>query len=411
MLELSEAAQLAIVEGARDDRPVAGLTHNFYRYPARFSPHFVRAVITSLTRPGDMVFDPYMGGGTSLVEALVLGRHATGVDISQLAEFVAGVKTTVYTDDELALLSGWKVEASASINMHGSALHFSDYDEMGYFKHLNAGNRWRLRKAISQALGGAIKLASPRLEAFARCAILRTSQWALDGRRQTPTVVEFREMLQVLTAEMIDGAKEFSQAVALHQEQPVARLLVQSAAELHRFWSSATPPPRLVVTSPPYPGIHMLYHRWQVDGGRETAAPFWIANKLDGAGSSYYTMGDRKSPLQNSYFSNLRKSTTSVAGICGEETVVVQMVAFSDVKRQLPRYLETMEESGLEETFLPILTSEADGRLWRRVPRRRWYSHQRGVTPGSIEVVLFHRLATPPMLPRPPSQIALVRAQ
>ena len=40
----------------------------------------------------------------------------------------------------------------------------------------------------------------------------------------------------------------------------------------------------------------MLYHRWQVDGRKEAPLPFMIANKLDGAGSSFYTMGDRKYP-------------------------------------------------------------------------------------------------------------------
>ena len=34
---------------------------------------------------------------------------------------------------------------------------------------------------------------------------------------------------------------------------------------------------------------------------------------------------------------------------------------------------------------------EADGRLWRTVPSRRWYSQQRGKTPGSQEVVLIHQ--------------------
>ena len=42
--------------------------------------------------------------------------------------------------------------------------------------------------------------------------------------------------------------------------------------------------PQLVVTSPPYPGVHVLYHRWQVDGRKEAPLPFMIANKLDGAG-------------------------------------------------------------------------------------------------------------------------------
>jgi len=67
------------------------------------------------------------------------------------------------------------------------------------------------------------------------------------------------------------------------------------------------------------------------------------------------------------------------------------MVAFADPSWQLPRYLETMEEAGLSEVFLPMLRGEADGRLWRSVPSRRWYSDQRGETPGSQEVVLIHR--------------------
>jgi len=72
----------------------------------------------------------------------------------------------------------------------------------------------------------------------------------------------------------------------------------------------------------------------------------------------------------------------------------VQMVAFSDRRWQLPRYLETMEEAGLQEVFLPVLKEQRDGRLWRTVPGRRWYSDQRGATPGSQEVVLIHRKAS-----------------
>jgi hypothetical protein len=50
-----------------------------------------------------------------------------------------------------------------------------------------------------------------------------------------------------------------------------------------------------------------------------------------------------------------------------------------------------MEQAGLREALLPTLRGHADGRLWRSVPNRRWYSDQRGDTPGSQEVVLIHR--------------------
>jgi len=54
-----------------------------------------------------IVLDPHMGGGTTLVEARASGREALGVDISALAEFVARVKCTVYSERELDLLGRW----------------------------------------------------------------------------------------------------------------------------------------------------------------------------------------------------------------------------------------------------------------------------------------------------------------
>src|SRR6266404_3357091 len=107
MLALPASSQAALVAGARDLEPVRGLTHGFYKYPARFSPSFVRVAIQTLTQPGDLVLDNHVGGGTTLVEALALGRNAVGVDISALAEFVATVKTTVLSEAELDQLAAW----------------------------------------------------------------------------------------------------------------------------------------------------------------------------------------------------------------------------------------------------------------------------------------------------------------
>src|SRR5262249_42715942 len=151
--------------------------------------------------------------------------------------------------------------------------------------------------------------------------------------------------------------------------------------------------PKLIVTSPPYPGIHMLYHRWQVDGRKETSAPFWIANRLDGAGSSYYTMGDRKYPELRSYFDKLLVALKSVAALCTKNTTVVQVAAFADPSWQLPRYLKAAERAGLSEVTL-ALEDARDGRLWREVPNRRWHADQLGSIPACQEVVLFHRRLT-----------------
>ncbi|WP_178133886.1 DNA methyltransferase [Vineibacter terrae] len=137
---------------ARDVQPVKGLTHGFYKYPARFSPSFARAAIETFTDQGDWVLDNHVGGGTTLVEALAAGRNAIGVDISALAAFVATVKTTVYSDAELDHLEVWAQKLPAAIHARKKSIHFADYADLGYYRHLHHPSRWRLRKAIEQGL-------------------------------------------------------------------------------------------------------------------------------------------------------------------------------------------------------------------------------------------------------------------
>ena len=384
----------ALVEAARDLSPVAGLTHNFYRYPARFSPKFVRATIEAFSAPGELVLDPFMGGGTTLVEALALGRHAVGADISSLAGFISQAKTTLYSEQELAYLSRWASRVASQVNMHAKARLSRTYIEEGYQRHLQGRNAWRLRKAIEQALASATRLAPGKLETFGRCAVLRTAQWALDARKKLPSIAKFREALTDFAATMIQGARDLRQAVedGSGAHAPMVRCLTRSTAGLETDpIVEDMPSPSLVLTSPPYPGVHVLYHRWQVDGRKETPAPFWIANKLDGSGAAYYTMGGRHTHQLCAYFTQLRESLRSVAAICTAKTAIVQVVAFSEPAWQLPRYLAVADEAGLTEFRLPLLKGVRDGRLWRTVPNRKWYADQRGETSGSQEVVLFHR--------------------
>jgi hypothetical protein len=150
-VRLSEGAQAALVAAARDVAPVRGLTHSFYKYPARFSPVFASAAIEAFTEPGDLVLDPHVGGGTTLVEAIAAGREAVGVDISTLSEFVTGIKCTIFSEAELETLERWAGRVAASVDIHKPSIALSDYEQLGYYKHLDHSSRWRLRKAIEQS--------------------------------------------------------------------------------------------------------------------------------------------------------------------------------------------------------------------------------------------------------------------
>lgn len=69
------------------------LTHYLFRYPAKFHPPVVRQLITDLTGDGELLYDPFCGSGTLLVEARVAGRHALGSDVDPLAVFISAVKS------------------------------------------------------------------------------------------------------------------------------------------------------------------------------------------------------------------------------------------------------------------------------------------------------------------------------
>src|SRR5689334_7161841 len=49
-------------------------------HPARMAPDLAAALINDYTRPGDLVFDPLAGIGTTLVEAVHAGRNAFGIE-------------------------------------------------------------------------------------------------------------------------------------------------------------------------------------------------------------------------------------------------------------------------------------------------------------------------------------------
>lgn len=384
-----------LIEGARDSAPVKGLTHEFYRYPARFSPAFVRGAIETFTTPGDWVVDPFAGGGTTLVEAMAMGRHALGIDISSLSFFLCEAKTQILETDDIGSMRQWIERIDNTINMHAPSERHDDYADAGYYRNLEGPAFWRLRKAIEQSLCSVERLRREKAQTLARCVVLKTAQWALDARKKRPTVNAFKAELEKQARLMLAAAIEFSDQInGLDLPSPPRAISLNrtTAGSEREAQVQEVCPPKLIVTSPPYPGIHVLYHRWQVDGRREAPAPFWIAGKLDGAGSSYYTMGDRKNPGLQSYFDNLKATFSSVSAMAGADTTIVQMVAFSEVDWQLPKYLDVMEDCGLSE-LVPWddATDDVDGRLWRNVPGRRWHAQQKSKSPGAREVVLVHR--------------------
>ena len=71
-------------------------THGMFKYPCKFIPEIPRWAINSfLSCKKGVIFDPFSGSGTTLLEANINGIDAYGTEIDDIAKLIIKVKTTV----------------------------------------------------------------------------------------------------------------------------------------------------------------------------------------------------------------------------------------------------------------------------------------------------------------------------
>ncbi|HCY76506.1 MAG TPA: hypothetical protein DHV28_11345 [Ignavibacteriales bacterium] len=80
------------------EHPVQAAQHTpvykMHRYYARRPWNVFENIIKHYTEPGDIILDPFCGGGVTVVEALKLRRKVVGVDLNPLATFITEMEIT-----------------------------------------------------------------------------------------------------------------------------------------------------------------------------------------------------------------------------------------------------------------------------------------------------------------------------
>ena len=382
-----------LARAVRDMSKVSECPHDLYRYPARFSPIFARKAIKLFSNPGDTVLDPFCGGGTTIVEALRLGRRAVGIDVSTLAAFVSRTKTTPLSLGDKQAIISWSENlriAGPGFARTVTAKARRDY----YFRNLPVQ-----AQLFFTAIVNSLRQLNRRQSEFVRLILLATGQWALDCKLSVPSPSAMLSFFRAKLFTSLDRFEDFAAEAAANAGVPgrrlagLRRVICAPSERCHaepRF-PKAWQPVRLVVTSPPYPGVHVLYHRWQVYGRRETPAPFWLANQRDGAGEAYYTLGARNEAMLTRYFRRLEAVFRSVRRVLDPNSRVVQLVAFSDPSWQLPAYLAAMAAAGFDELQQGRMQNDATNRVWRAVPGRKWYAATQSANSAGRELLLLHR--------------------
>lgn len=75
-------------------RPSDAATHGMHPYPAKMIPQIAGRLVAEYGSDGGLLFDPYCGSGTSLLEANLAGMDAVGSDLNPLARLISRAKTT-----------------------------------------------------------------------------------------------------------------------------------------------------------------------------------------------------------------------------------------------------------------------------------------------------------------------------
>lgn len=103
------------------------LTHCYHSYPAMMIPQIARKLIKEYApKNTKLIFDPYMGSGTTLVEASVLGIDSLGTDINPLARLIAEVKTTEY---KVELIESYFTQLKDRIELFDSSILKYSYED------------------------------------------------------------------------------------------------------------------------------------------------------------------------------------------------------------------------------------------------------------------------------------------
>ena len=77
--------------------------HNIALYPCKFIPQLPRWAIKKYSKEGDLILDPFCGGGTTLIEGRKLNRNVIGFDYNPYAVLISKIKSEKYDKNILEI--------------------------------------------------------------------------------------------------------------------------------------------------------------------------------------------------------------------------------------------------------------------------------------------------------------------
>lgn len=297
------------------------LNHSLHPYPCKFIPQIPNTLIQELSSIGDTVIDPFAGSGTTLVEALRLGRDVIGIDANPLSGLICRVKSTKIKGEdckELFEIANEIADRGHSVSSKQFLL-FGENEFRAERKGAGEVDRW-IREWFDPCVidelvaikDRCLRIADQRIREL---ALLAMSSIVVTVSRQDSDTRYVRKDKKIRPG---DTFKRFSSAL-----EDAARRQVEFSSEVQGKVSATvisgniledieSPPFDLLVCSPPYPNAfsYHLYHRSRMMWLDMDPAPF----KKDEIGSHRkYSSKGKNAATKDTFAEELRKILTWVS--------------------------------------------------------------------------------------------------
>jgi len=229
-------------------------------YRACFKPQLPRFFIERLTAPGDVVYDPFMGRGTTLIEAALMGRVPSGCDVNPLSRVLCEPRLNppAFSEVESALAA---VDFDDADDAPAELLVFYHPETLREIsalrKHLihreqasalTAADRWIRMVAINRLTGHSSGFFSVYTLPPNQAVSVRSQAKINERLKQQPSRRDVRGIILNKTRSLFEEVTPDIRA-RLRVTESKAQLVVGSSSDTPGIAAGSV---ALVVTSPPF---------------------------------------------------------------------------------------------------------------------------------------------------------------
>jgi hypothetical protein len=220
--------------------------HRWFTYKEGFSPLFVKDFITRFqTAESKVVFDPFGGIGTTVLESSLLGFNTYSNDVNPLSNYISEIKNTFYNIDDLKHIKNI-LNNFNSVKFSNKAIPPENKTVLNYFEEETLHLILQMQNWIS-------KIDSNKTLNLFNLALLtnleKISTHRKDGngvkkkRKYAPINTE-NELKRIIT----EKVSEFIDDINVECKRATTKIYYQSSFETYSIKEKAD----LVITSPPY---------------------------------------------------------------------------------------------------------------------------------------------------------------